>query len=190
MTDLARHPLAPLTALGGPDAHSLRHGDLLLTEVTDLALASLALGRAAEPPMPHGLTLPEPGGWSATDQIAAFWTGPDQWMIEGPGRADSDFAADIAARCPGCPVTEQTDGFAVFEITASTGGSAIEDVMAKLVNIDPTRLPAGSTTRTGLEHMSVFVIRRAPDRLAILGMRSAAGTLWHALEKAVSRRAS
>lgn len=189
MPDLARTPLAPLTALGGQEARSLRHGDLLLTEITDLALASLALGRGADRPQPLGLTLPEPGGWRAADRIAAFWTGPDQWMIEGPGLAESDFAAEIAAQCPDCPVTEQTDGFAVFEITASSG-AGIEAVMAKLVNIDPTRFPAGSATRTGVEHMSVFVIRRAPDRLAILGMRSAAGTLWHALEKTVSRRPS
>jgi sarcosine oxidase subunit gamma len=37
--------------------------------------------------------------------------------------------------------------------------------------------------------MSVFVIRRAPDRLAILGMRSAAETLWHVIETASRRQA-
>ena len=35
--------------------------------------------------------------------------------------------------------------------------------------------------------MSVFVIRRSEDRLAVLGMRSAAGTLWHVLDAAAKR---
>ena len=66
----------------------------------------------------------------------------------------------------------------------------ILSVMAKLVNLDPRRYGPGTATRTGLEHMSVFVIRPAPGRLTVLGMRSAAGSLWHALETAVARIAA
>jgi len=179
--------LVPLTALGGTAARKLVHGPLALEEDPALALASLALRRGVARPAPFGLALPEPGGWTQHGDIAAFWTGPGQWMIEASGRAETDFAAGIAAQAPGCSVTEQTDGFAAFEITSSEGEAAIHAVMEKLVNIDPARFPPGSATRTGLEHMTVFVIRRATDRLAVLGMRSAAGSLWHALENAVSR---
>lgn len=181
--------LIPTTALGGETARSVRHGALSLEENDSLALASVALRRGASCPAPFGLVLPGPGGWTAQGAVCAFWIGPDQWIVEGHGRAEGDFAAEVAALCPGCSVTEQTDGFVAFEIRSAAGEPAILALMAKLVNLDPARFPPESAARTGLDHMSVFVIRRAPDHLAILGMRSAAGTLWHALESAISRLA-
>ncbi|MGE0801067.1 MAG: sarcosine oxidase subunit gamma [Lautropia sp.] len=181
--------LKPVTALGGATARISRQGVLTLEENAELALASLALRRDGGEPAPFGLRLPGPGLWTSGAGIAALWTGPGQWLIEGPGRAETDFAADVAAVCPGCSVTEQTDGFAAFEIRCSAGAAPIVALMAKLVNLDASRFGPGAASRTGLEHMSVFAIRRAPSQLAVLGMRSAAGTLWHALETAVSRLA-
>lgn len=181
--------LTPVTALGDAGPRARLHGALQIEENTGLALASLALRRNAPAPSPFGLALPGPGGFVADGAVSAFWTGPDQWMIEGHGRADSDFAAELAALCPGCSVTEQTDGFVAFEIRSSSGETPILALMAKLVNIDPARLAAGSATRTGLFHLSAFAIRRAPDRLAIIGPRSAAQTMWHGLETALQRLA-
>lgn len=179
--------LPPLTALGGSVARTVTHGTVTLEENAGLALASLALRRGSTEPAPFGLSLPGPSLWSSNDAAAALWTGPGQWLIEGPGRAESDFAAEVAAAGAGCSVTEQTDGFVAFEIRSAAGEAPILALMAKLVNLDPVRLWPGTATRTGLEHMSVFVIRRAADRLAVIGMRSAAATLWHALETAAAR---
>lgn len=186
--------LKPTTALGGDNPRNARHGALIVEENASLALASLALRRDAATPLPFGplfsgLALPGPGQWVSKGEFSALWTGPDQWLIEGHGQAETDFAALVGAQCPGCSVTEQTDGFAAFEIRSTEGEAPILALMAKLVNLDPARFGPGTASRTGLEHMSVFVIRRAPDHLAILGMRSAAGTLWHALETAAARLA-
>ncbi|SMO92502.1 sarcosine oxidase subunit gamma [Paracoccus laeviglucosivorans] len=179
MTDL--HPIC---ALGATQPQTRRFGPLTLAENSELALASVALRRdAASPDLPQ----PVPGEWQAAGDIAAFWTGPDQWMVEGPGLAATDFAAQIAARAPGCSVTEQTDGFVAFEITSTTGPGPIRALLEKLVNVDAHRFTAGHATRTGFHHMSVFVIRRADDRLALIGMRSAAGTIWHALTDAAEQ---
>lgn len=179
--------LKPVTALGGKAARSFSAGALSIDENDGLALASVALRRGAAQPAPFGLTLPEPGKWTEGGGVSAFWIGPDQWMIERHDGAHNDFAKEVSELCPGASVTEQTDGFAAFEIRSAGGEPAILALMAKLVNLDPAHFNPGSATRTGLHHMSVFVIRRAPDRLAILCMRSAAGTLWHALEAAASR---
>jgi heterotetrameric sarcosine oxidase gamma subunit len=179
--------LNPITALGGSMARAVSYGTLMLEENNGLAFASLALRRGAAKPSPFALSLPGPGLWENNDIATALWTGPDQWLLEAPGRAESDFAAEVLAACPGCSVTEQTDGFAAFEIRSTAGEAPILALMAKLVNLDPARFGPGTATRTGLEHMSVFVVRRAADRLAVIGMRSAAGTLWHALETAVKR---
>lgn len=182
--------LKPITALGGSSARTVTHGALTLTENTGLALASLALRRDGKQPAPFGLSLPGPGLWADMGEAAALWTGPGQWLIEGPGRAETDFAAAVEAACPGCSVSEQTDGLVAFEIRSVKGEASILALMAKLVNLDPAQLGPGRACRTGLEHMSVFVLRRAPDRLAMLGMRSSAGTLWHAIETAAARLAA
>ncbi|CAM3056803.1 sarcosine oxidase subunit gamma [Paracoccus aminovorans] len=178
MTDLT-----PICALGAAVPQSRRIGAVTLTENAELGLASLALRRGGTAP-DLGLALPGPGGWAEGGGIAAFWTGPDQWMVEFPGRAAEDVAALLAA--PGCSVTEQTDGFVAFEIQAPE--PALLALLSKLVNVDPARFGPGAATRTGFHHMSVFVIRRAADRLALLGMRSAAGTIWHALVEAAERQ--
>lgn len=177
--------LKPITSLGSSQAKTLAVGALSLTENSSLALASLALRRGADTPIPFGLVLPGPGAWAAAGNVAAFWTGPGQWMIEAQGRAEDDFAGEIAAACSGQTVTEQTDGFVAFEIQSHVGAEPILRLMAKLANIDPRRFQAGSATRTGLDHLSVFLIRRAEDHLAVLGMRSAAGTLWYKLERTI-----
>jgi sarcosine oxidase subunit gamma len=175
--------LKPICALGGAEPASRRIGALSLREDAELGLASLAL-RAGAPAPALGLVLPGPGGWAEGAGLAAFWTGAGQWMLEFPGGAGRDLAAELAG--PGLSVTEQTDGFTAFEIQ----GPAAELValLEKLVNVDARRFGPGSATRTGFHHMSVFVIRRAPDRLAVLGMRSAAGTIWHALVEAAERQ--
>lgn len=148
MTDLR-----PLCALGGAEPRTLTIGAIRMAENPDLVLTSVA------GPVPD---LPGPGVWAD----GAFWTGPDQWMLERP-------APD------GCLTTDQTDAWVVIEIEG-----AVEPLLEKLVNIDLSRLAPGHATRTELEHMSVFVIRRAADKVAIMGMRSAAGSVWHTIETA------
>ncbi|WP_425053039.1 sarcosine oxidase subunit gamma [Psychromarinibacter sp. S121] len=184
MTDLQ-----PITALGGTTAKQASFGALTLTENDRLALASLALRRGADRPEPMGLVLPGPGEWVEGVGVAAFWTGPDQWMIEGPIPEDlgEDFAAEVLRNAPGCSVTEQTDGWVAVEIASDTGDAPILALLERLVNLDPVTLRPGKASRTVLEHLGVFVIRRGEDRLAVIGMRSAAGSLWHALATAAQR---
>lgn len=181
MTDLT-----PITALGATAPAQLRVGALTITENAGLALASLGQPAGMPAPAPFGLALPGPGKWVAGKGVAAFWTAPGQWMIEAEGRAESDFAAGLAAAAPGYPVTEQTDGWTAFEITGLP--DVLPRLLERLANIDAAGLAPGHATRTGLHHMSVFLIRRAGDRLAVIGMRSLAGALWHALEETATRQ--
>ncbi|MBN2629638.1 MAG: sarcosine oxidase subunit gamma [Rhodobacteraceae bacterium] len=180
MTDLT-----PTTALGATQPQQARFGALHLAEDDSVGLASFSLrrGQAA----PQAVALPGPGGFAETKGIGALWSGPDQWMILGAGRATDDFAAEVAALLPGGVVTDQTDAWAVFQITSDAGPAAIEALLSKLVNIDLAGFGPGRATRTGLEHMSVFVLRRSESQIAVLGMRSAAASLWHALTTAAAR---
>lgn len=182
MTDLT-----PITALGASAPADQHFGPLRISENADMALASLALRRAADMPAPMGLELPAPGKWSQGQGVAAFWTGPDQWMIEAETRATEDFAAELASHAPGCSITEQTDAWTVFEITSDRGDAPIRALLEKLVNIDTESFVPGSATRTGLHHLSVFLVRRAEDRLAVMTMRSMARDLWHVLQETARR---
>lgn len=83
-----------------------------------------------------------------------------------------------------------TDPMTVSAMSSAPLPAPVLALLAKLVNLGPVRLAANSAARTGLHHMGVFVIRRAPDHLAVLGMRSAAGSLWHALDTAAAREAA
>lgn len=105
-------------------------------------------------------------------------------MIEAQGRAAEDFVAALSVEARGCSVIEQTDAWVCFEIASDDGADPIRAIMEKLVNLDTAQFGAGSATRTALHHMSVIMIRRAGDRLAVIGMRSLADSLWHALETA------
>ncbi len=182
MTDLT-----PVTALGDATARQARFGALRLAERPDVGLASLALRKGGSAPAPFGLVLPGPGKAVFGEKASAYWTGPDQWMIEVPGQGTGDFAAALREVAPGVSITEQTDGFTVFEVTSDSGGASIDALMAKLVNVDPAALGPGRATRTGLHHMTVFLVRRSQDRLDVIAMRSFARALWHALSVAAER---
>ncbi len=176
--------LVPAFALGGTAPRQDTHGSLTLSENTGLALASLALRKGQAAPRPFGLHLPEPGRAMSSDGTGAFWTGRGQWMIEAEGRAGEDFAAAVLAEAPGCSVTEQTDGFAAIDIASAAGAAPLEALLIRLANLDIAAFGPGACTRTGLDHMSVFVLRRSETQLCFLGLRSLAGSLWHALSKA------
>lgn len=184
MTDLI-----PTTAFGTTTPRVVTHGPLTLAEDVTTALASVSLRKGGAVPALLGLTLPAPGQWVGGDGASAIWMGSEQWMILADNRADGDFAADIAAASPGCSVTEQTDGWVILDIQSTDGAEPILTLLEKLVNLDPAALAPGRATRTRIEHLGVVVQRMAHDRLRILGMRSAAESLWHHLELTMTRMA-
>lgn len=182
MTDLK-----PVTALGDATPRRLSAGALTLCENDAVAFASLALRRGTGRPAPFGLALPGPGGWAAGQGVAALWVAPDQWLVEAEGRAATDFAATLGQAAPGCSVTEQTDGWVAFEIVSQAGPRPLEALLEKLVNVDPAGFAPGRATRTALHHMSCYLVRREAGHVAVLGARSSAGSLWHALATAARR---
>lgn len=179
--------LETITALGAKTPRLATFGTLELRENADLALASLALRRGVKQPAPLGLSLPGPGGLATGEDIAALWTGPDQWMVIAQGRVEASFATELERAAPDCSVTDQTDGWVVFEAVSHAGPELIEALLSKLVNVNLADFGAGHATRTGLEHMSCFVIRHTFTDVLVLGPRSSAGSLWHALETAARR---
>lgn len=178
------HDLQPLTALGGATARSDIVGVVTLTERPDIALASVTARRGHEKACRAHLTdvigaVPGPGNVQLHDSEAGFWMGPDSWMIGAPFASHEDLADQLACRFGAtASITEQTDAWVCFDLQ----GAAMEDVMELLCAIDIRAMQTGDGTRTSIDHLGCFVLRRDPaDLVRILGPRSAAGSLHHAL---------
>lgn len=176
--------LAPLTALGHvlPEQHNI--GPVTLTEVIDTALGSLAIraGREADlaaAATAAGIPLPGPGLWAQGPLWQAFWMTPGMWMVEAPFATHEDIRralqaifGDIAA------ITEQTDGWVRIDVT----GADLPALFERLCNLDLRAAPEGAATRSVIDHIGCYVIRRSANRISVLGPRSSAAALWHALE--------
>ena len=171
--------LTPLGPFGDTAPRKLAFGPVTLSEIAGLALLSVAPGAGARWPAPFGLTEPGVAGVTQADATCAFWCGPGQWMLACPDTVPPP-------ALPGCAVTDQSDGWLICDLT-SDDPALLERVLEKLVNLDPLALAPGRVQRTGLAHLSAFVLRLGPGQVRVLGPRSAAGSLWDALARAAAR---
>lgn len=177
------HDLTPITALGAQAPRSDTIGSITCSERPDIALASVAARLGTEEKTRNTLkkiikTEAPEAGCFAGDNISAFWTGPDQWMLQAPFDNDEDLATKAKALLKSdASVVEQTDAWVRFDIS----GADIEQVMELLCNVDPRKLQTGKCARTSIHHLGSFVLRINDDVIAIYGPRASAGSLHHAI---------
>jgi sarcosine oxidase subunit gamma len=156
-----------------------------LSEVPGWALASVTarLGHeehcAAGMKTELGVAAPGAGKMEQGDVLSALWTGPDQWMVEAPHDSHEDLAARLKdVLGDAASVTEQTDGWCRFDME----GDGVVAVLERLCNVNVAAMPGGAATRTSIEHLGCFLVCRAARRhLSVIGPRSSAGSLHHAL---------
>jgi sarcosine oxidase subunit gamma len=174
--------LKPLSALGREFLSVETIGPVNLSEDMGTALASVASRRGREAEVAElaasaGIPLPGPGQSAAHGTWGAFWINPEVWLVEAPYATHEDIAAHLKPIFgEAASITEQTDAWARFEVTGP-----LQPLFERLCNLDLGRFPPGSATRTVIEHLGVYAIRRAPDRMTLLGPRSSADSLHHAL---------
>ena len=183
------HDLAPMTALGSSDHRVDIISGVTLTENSAQAHASVAARLGKEDACQKHLTdlmsgaIPAPAKIVTHDVMSAFWIGPNQWMVSAPFESHEDLAQQLKARFQdSASITEQTDAWVCFEMR----GSGINAVMQLCANFDIERMQTGDAQRTVIHYMGVYVLRRDPaDWLRILGPRSSAESLHHALVTAM-----
>lgn len=179
------HDLTPITALGGKTPRIDTVKRVTCTEVPGVALASVAGRLRTDPPSEIlaetlGMEMPGPGRFE-TDGLTAFWTGPDQWMIEAPHGTHEELSADLKSRLGDrVSVVEQTDAWAKFDLT----GDDLLPVLELLSNLDTRRMGPGSAHRTQIHHLGCFLLIRS-DRVSLYGPRASAGSLHHAIVTAM-----
>ncbi|MBI1217992.1 MAG: sarcosine oxidase subunit gamma [Rhodobacteraceae bacterium] len=183
---MPEHRLKPLTPLGHAAPETVTIGPLTITEVVTTALASLASrrGRAADVAAvaaAQGIPLPGPGRVAAGPTYTAFWLGPDQWMVEAPFASHEDIAAILRpAFADAASITEQTDAWARFDLAAADLPALFE----RLCGFDLRASPTDAATRTVIEHLGCYLVRRTDTALTIYGPRSSAQSLHHTLTTA------
>ena len=177
------HAVSPL---GFTTPHKHMVGAYAISEVTDRAMASVTARKDCGAAVKNILTkilkqpAPEVGGYCA-GEIEAFWTGQGQWMLAAPFDDHEDIVASFVGTFKGkASLTEQTDGWCRFSIS----GPDIDRLCSLLCNIDMRGLIAGKASRTSIEHIGCFLVRVADDSLHIIGPRSSAGSLHHAISAA------
>jgi sarcosine oxidase, subunit gamma len=175
-----------MTPLGQGAAQAVSVGRVTIAEVTDTALASLAarIGQGAAfqgAARRLGIPLPAPGRHQAASPFAGFWIGPDQWMVEAPFATHEDIVAALRpAFGASAAITEQTDVWARFDVTAPD----LPVLFERLCAYDLRANGPGSATRTMIEHLGCYVIRRTGTQVSVIGPRSSAQSLLHAIETA------
>ncbi len=181
MTDLK-----PITPLGAGAARIHTIGQVTISENPDRSMASLTTRKGKADAVrlvaktALGLDLPGPGQSTISGDFTAWWTGPDQWMIDADHARYELLAPHIAqAIGPVASVTEQTDGWCRFDLTGSGSVALLE----RLCPADVQTMQPGQATRTLLHHLGCFVICSTAG-FSVLGPRSSAGSLHHALIEA------
>lgn len=181
MADLS---LKPITPLGNDAPVRVTIGPVTIAEVVDAALASLTqrMGQdIAAAAKAAGVPLPGAGKVEQGATYGAFWLGPESWMVEAPFASHEDIVAHLKpAFGEAASITEQTDAWARFDVT----GDRLPALFERLCNYDIARHGAGSASRTMLEHLGCYVVIRAGNHISVLGPRSSAQSLFHALETA------
>jgi sarcosine oxidase, subunit gamma len=173
--------LKSLSALGQETALVEVIGPWTLTERMDVALASLALRRGREAEVREkakaaGVPLPGPGR-SEAEAWGAFWMTPEMWMVEAPFASHEEIRAHLLGVFGDtASITEQTDAWVRFDIA----GEGLERVLERLTNVDFAQAADGAATRTVIDHLGCYLVKRSGTAITLYGPRSSAEVLHHA----------
>ncbi len=185
---MAEFSLAPRSPL---DGIRLAIADTTIAEVTGWAVVAVSAKSGSEAALEQALarayrtTWPEPGTSSLSADGDAMLVGlrRDQILIL---REDTELRceqaiADFVGRSGYC--TDQSDGWVQLLLAGTLAVAALERIAMIDLHID--RFPVGTIAQTVMDHVDVIVVRREPARFLLLGARSSARSLLHAVETSV-----
>ena len=183
---MAKQALKPLTALGHDEPHVVTIGPYHITERFDVALASLASRRGHEKDVAKiakiaKLPLALPTESAAGKPFSSFWLSSEQWMVEADFATHENIEAELKALFgDAASITEQTDAWVRFDTSASN----LQPLFERLCNVDLAKAPIGFASRTVIEHIGCYLIKRNATLVTVYGPRSSAQSLLHVIETA------
>lgn len=176
--------LKTLTSLGYETPKTIKLGNVTITERFEVALASIAVRRGRDKDFKRrakagGVPLPPAARAEVGTTYSAFWMTPEMWMVEAPFATHEDVSALLkTAFGDAASITEQTDAWVRFDISAPD----LTPLMERLSNIDLSIEPIGFASRTVIEHLGTYLIKRSNNEITLYGPRASAQSLLHALD--------
>jgi sarcosine oxidase, subunit gamma len=183
---VAKLALKPLTALGHGEPVVTTIGPYRITERFDVALASLASRRGREKDVfkiakSAKLPLAGPSTLEIGKPHSSFWLSTEQWMIEADFASHENIEAELKALFgDAASITEQTDAWVRFDVSAPF----LEPLLERLCNVDFENVSDGFASRTVIEHIGCYLIKRSVTLATVYGPRSSAQSLLHVIETA------
>jgi sarcosine oxidase, subunit gamma len=183
---VAKLALKPLTALGHDVPKLITIGGYRIAERFDVALASLASRRGrekdvAEISKAEKLVLAAPAESAVGKTYSSFWLSSEQWMIEADFAAHENIESELKSLFgDAASITEQTDAWVRFDISAPD----LHPLLERLCNVDFVKATDGFASRTVIEHIGCYLIKRSATEVTVYGPRSSAQSLLHVIETA------
>jgi sarcosine oxidase, subunit gamma len=183
---VAKHALKTLTALGHDAPKSVMIGDYRITERFDIALASVASRRGREKDVAKiakaaKLALAAPAQSSVGKTFSTFWLSSEQWMIEADFASHGNIEAELKSLfAEAASITEQTDAWVRFDVSSLN----LLPLCERLCNVDLANAAEGFASRTVIEHIGCYLIKRSVGEITLYGPRSSAQSLLHIIETA------
>ncbi|SPH18167.1 hypothetical protein DEA8626_01699 [Defluviimonas aquaemixtae] len=175
--------LTATPALAGTD---LRFGENRIRSRDDLALVSVAVPLGAEDAVKDAfarawsIDLPGSRDSTGSDEMRALRTTPDQMMVVFP-HATPDAEPVVQAALGGAAyTTDQTDVWAVLELSGPGVRAALERLCP--LDLSVAAFSEGAFARTVMEHMGALILRIGADRFLLMSARSSAGSFLHAVK--------
>ena len=180
---MTNYRLSPRTAFGASEPIQETIGSATLTERPDFAIASVAArnGQAGiAPKLTGGADV------AVSDVVQAgartvFWTGPDQWFVLDDHGTQETLAQALKSELgDAASVTEQNDGWVVFDLT----GAELSKILERLCAVNLSEFQAGHAQRTVIEHVGCFVLcLEQGSAYRLLCGRSFAQSFVHAIKE-------
>ena len=188
------HKLKAITPLSAVEPKISTFASLTIAEVADRALASVSMRLGHEGEFSKRaqevlrFDLPQPGLSTTDTEFSALWIGPDSWMVDAAYGSHENLAVEIkSVMQETASVVEQTDGWCRFDVT----GAMCCDLFERLCNADIRVMQSGATTRCSIHHIGCYLwCHEAGTSFSVLGPRSSAGSLHHALIEAAETTAA
>ena len=102
-------------------------------------------------------------------------------MIEAPFATHENIRAHLLTIFgDAASITEQTDAWVRFDLTAPD----LPSLMERLTNVDLRTAAVNTASRTVIDHLGCYLIKRSATEITLYGPRSSAQSLHHALTSA------
>lgn len=166
-------------------------GDTVLEEVTGMALVSIATPRGGDEALrsairsAYGCDFPEQGSVASGKDGDIRLLGLQRDQLFALFVHDGDAAVAEVRNVLGDAgyYTDQSDSWAMLRLSGVAALSALERICP--LDLEEAAFPPGSVARTVMEHMGVIILREGTDAFILMGARSSAANLLHAVELSI-----